>query len=179
MRTYTNTRDESVLALADEAAAVVEKAAEPKTLYRVFDCEVKEKSVIISSLEFKSERLAENLKGCKKVIAFGATLGLEVDRKIKLASLTDTAKAAAYHAAGAALIEEVCDNLEEEIKKDLGVTLRQRYSPGYYDLELFEQIKFFSLLELTKRIGITLTDSLLMVPSKSVTAFIGIEDGND
>ncbi len=29
-------------------------------------------------------------------------------------------------------------------------------------------------MEITKRLGITLTDSLLMFPTKSVTAFIGI-----
>lgn len=32
----------------------------------------------------------------------------------------------------------------------------------------------FSLLDCPKRIGVTLGDTLLMSPSKSVTAFIGI-----
>ena len=35
--------------------------------------------------------------------------------------------------------------------------------------------KVFSLLELTKRIGLMLTDTCEMVPTKSVTAFIGID----
>ena len=34
----------------------------------------------------------------------------------------------------------------------------------------------FELIDLTKRIGLTLTDTLQMVPTKSVTAFIGIEN---
>ena len=178
MRANTRTADEKTIALADEAAKVIEEAAEPKTLFRIFDCDVTENSVTVDSVVFESSRLAQNLKGCKRVILFGATLGTEVDRRIKLASFTDTAKTSAYHAAGAALIEDVCDELEEKIKAELGVSLRQRYSPGYFDLKIEEQAKFFTLLELTKRIGLTLTDSYLMVPSKSVTAFIGIE-GND
>ncbi|MBR7060593.1 MAG: hypothetical protein IKI34_02545 [Eubacterium sp.] len=73
-------------------------------------------------------------------------------------------------------IEEVCDNLENEIIAQFGVSLRQRYSPGYFDLDISEQKKVFALLELTKRIGLTLTDSCEMLPAKSVTAFIGIEN---
>ena len=40
-------------------------------------------------------------------------------------------------------------------------------------LKEFEKMK--SLLELQKRIGLTLTDTCEMVPTKSVTAFIGLD----
>lgn len=179
LRTNSKTEDKNILALIDGAAETVEKTAEPKTLYRIFDCTVKEDGIIIDGLAFKSRRLAENLKGCKRVVVFGATLGLGIDRLIKTALATDTAKAMAYQAAAAVLIEEVCDGLEEDIKKANGVTLRRRYSPGYFDLDVTEQRKLFSLIDITKRIGITLSDSCQMMPSKSVTAFIGIEDKND
>jgi cobalamin-dependent methionine synthase I len=176
LRTYSGIKDEGVLALADRACEDIEKAARPKTLYRIFDCRVTDDSVIVGETEFKSKRLASHLSGCKRVIAFGATLGAEVDRMIRLCQSTDTALAMAYQAAGATLIEEICDELEEEIKKQQGLKLRPRFSPGYYDLSLDTQKQFFELLELTKRCGITLTDKMLMIPSKSVTAFIGIED---
>ncbi len=176
LRTNSKTEDESILSLVDEAARAVENAAEPKTLYRVFDCTVTENELIIDGVHFKSVRLAENLKGCKRVAVFGATLGLGIDRLIKTASATDMAKAMAYQAAAATLIEEVCDTLEEQIKAELGVSLRRRYSPGYFDLDITEQKKLFSLIEITKRIGITLAGSCQMMPSKSVTAFIGIEE---
>ena len=88
----------------------------------------------------------------------------------------DTAKAMALQAAAAAKNEDVCDSLEKEIKAAHGVTLRRRYSPGYFDLDITEQKKLFRLVDITKRIGLTLTDSCEMVPTKSVTAFIGIED---
>ena len=42
-------------------------------------------------------------------------------------------------------------------------------------MSLEVQRHFFSLLPCTQRIGLTLTDSLVMAPEKSVTAFIGME----
>ncbi len=179
LRTSTDTSDEKTLRLVDEAAEIIEKTASPKTLYRIFDCVIRGDTVTVGGAEFKSSRLAQNLEGCKRVIVFGATLGLEADRLIKTALATDTARAAVLNAAASAYIEEVCDSLEESIKNELGVTLRRRYSPGYFDLDITEQKKLFSLIDITKRIGITLSESCQMMPSKSVTAFIGIEDRND
>lgn len=77
-------------------------------------------------------------------------------------------------------IEEYCDACEEEILAALSsggegpYYLRPRFSPGYGDLPLEFQREFLQILETPKKIGVTLTDSLLMMPSKSVTAIIGI-----
>jgi hypothetical protein len=82
-------------------------------------------------------------------------------------------------AAAAALIEEVCDELNEQLRLDAareGKSLRPRFSPGYGDFRLEHQPELFRILEIQKRIGVTLTGHLLMMPSKSVTAVIGISD---
>lgn len=176
MRTSSDTTDEAVLRLTDEAIAAIETEVHPKTLYRIYDCTVSSDALTIENTEFKSLRLAQNLKGCTRVAVIAATLGTECDRLIKTALATDTAKAIALQAAAAAKIEEVCDGVEQAIKEQYNVSLRQRYSPGYFDLDITEQKKFFSLLEITKRIGLTLTDTCEMTPTKSVTAFIGIDD---
>lgn len=176
LRTNSHTQNEQILALVDTAAARVEETAKPKSLYRIFNCTVSDSALTVGNVTFCSERLAAHLKGCRRVAVCGATLGIETDRLIQAAAATDVALAMAYQAAAAAYIEEVCDRLEEEIKAHDGVRLRRRYSPGYFDLDITEQKKLFSLIEITKRIGITLTDSCQMVPSKSVTAIIGIED---
>lgn len=176
LRTNTGTQDAAILALVDEAAAAVERTAKPKTIYRVFPCEVTAGGVTVENHFFKSERLAATIRGCRRVAIIGATLGIQTDRLIQSALATDTAKAMAYQAAAAAKIEEVCDDLEAEIQTATGAPLRQRYSPGYYDLDITEQRALFQLMEITKRIGLTLTDTCEMVPTKSVTALIGIED---
>lgn len=175
MRTSSKTENPQILALVEQAMEKIESTVKPKTLYRIYDCRIDENGVEIDGLYFKSKKLANNLSDCEKVVVFGATLGIECDRLIKNASATDIALAMALQAAAASKIEEVCDNLEEQIKKELGVDLCQRYSPGYYDLDISEQKKFFLLLDLTKRIGLTLTETCEMVPTKSVTAFIGIK----
>ena len=175
MRTGSNTADERIIALADKAAEMVENGAEPKTLYRIFDCDIDGSTVTIGGAKLVSAHLAKNLRGCSRAVVFGATLGTVCDRLINSAAKTDVALAMALQAAAACKIEEVCDELEQQIKSEREVTLRQRYSPGYFDLDISEQKKVFDLIEITKRIGITLTDTFEMIPTKSVTAIIGID----
>ena len=57
--------------------------------------------------------------------------------------------------------------------RDSGLAVRPRFSPGYGDLPLALQREVFAALDCPRRIGLTLSDSLLMSPTKSVTALIG------
>lgn len=175
LRTSSKTDDERLLSLIDECCEEVNKCVRPKTLHRIFDCSVTPDRLVIGDYIFESERLAQNLSGCKKVCVFGATLGTECDRLLRTYSVNNISKSMVLQACLASKIEEVCNTLEDELKKQ-GMTLRQRYSPRYFDLDIKENKKIFDLLELTKRIGLTLTDTYQMVPTKSVTAFIGVEN---
>lgn len=123
----------------------------------------------------KSKDLAKNLSGCKKVIVFSATIGLGIDRLINKYSKISPAKAVVLDAIGSERIEALCDRFCSDIKVQMGA-LKPRFSAGYGDLPIETQSKIFSLLECGKRIGLTLNDSYMMSPSKSVTAFVGIED---
>ena len=76
-------------------------------------------------------------------------------------------------AAAEAFCDEVNDNLRLQAESE-GLYLRPRFSPGYGDLSLDCQRTFLRMLNAGKEIGLTLTDSGLMVPIKSVTAIIGI-----
>ncbi len=167
---------ENMITIIDSSIDKILNSTAPKTLYRIFNCDVSENETVINNIVFKSKNLSENLSGCKKVVVFGATLGIECDRLIQRSIITDTVKALALQASATIRIEEICDLLEEEIKLAYKINLRKRFSPGYGDLDICEQKKLFSLIELTKRIGITLTDTYEMIPSKSVTAFIGIDN---
>lgn len=175
LRTSSKTDDERLLSLIEKCCDEVNACVEPKTLHRIFDCAVTDDSLIIGETVFRSRRLADTIKGCKRVCIFGATLGTECDRLIRTYSATDIAKSMVLQACLASKIEEVCDSLEDTLKAE-GMHLRQRYSPGYFDLDITENKKVFELLDLTKRIGLTLTDTCQMVPTKSVTAIIGIEN---
>ena len=72
------------------------------------------------------------------------------------------------------------DGVEDEIRAELtdGETLVSRYSPGYGDFPLAAQSTVLALLDAPRTVGVALTDTLLMVPSKSVSAIIGVKKGS-
>lgn len=124
-----------------------------------------------------SAGLAKNLEGCEEIILFAATIGLSIDRAIRRYTNLSPAKALFFQAIGAERIESLCDAFCAERKEELaaeGKFLRPRFSPGYGDLPLELQRDIFRVLDCSRKIGLTLNESLLMSPSKSVTAIIGI-----
>ncbi len=123
-----------------------------------------------------SKSLSKNLEGCSKVIVFAATVGIALDRHIMKYSRILPSKALILQAIGAERIETLCDAFCNDISSELGITLKPRFSAGYGDLPLEAQKDIFSVLDCSRKIGLTLNDSLLMSPTKSVTAIVGIKD---
>ena len=121
----------------------------------------------------KSEKLKKNLSGCDEMILFAATVGLELDRLIARYGRVSPAKGLMLQAIGAERIEGLCDIFCAELREAEGC-IKPRFSPGYGDLPLTLQRDIFAVLDCPRRIGLSLNDSLLMSPSKSVTAIVGI-----
>ena len=140
--------------------------------YRICFCELPV-SVNGSLCDFalfslRSEALAKNLSGSDKAIVFAATVGVGIDRLIAKYSRLSPARALMLQAIGAERIEALC----EAVCADGGAATA-RFSPGYGDLPLTAQREVFRLLQPERRIGLCLNDSLLMSPTKSVTAIVG------
>ncbi|PWJ52229.1 vitamin B12 dependent-methionine synthase activation domain-containing protein [Faecalicatena contorta] len=169
--------DDSTLALISDSFRNLEAAAGRKSIYRIFDLEqIADDKFIIGKAEIQSRNLGRNLRGCSKIVLFGATLGTEVDRLITRTSLTDMAKAVIHQACAAAMLEEYCDECQRNIGRELeaeGLYLRPRFSPGYGDFDIRHQAVLMQMLDCAKHIGLTMTDSYMMTPTKSVTAVIG------
>ncbi|MBU3841281.1 MAG: Vitamin B12 dependent methionine synthase activation subunit [Candidatus Ruminococcus intestinipullorum] len=169
--------DEQTLQLLLNSFQDLKGVAEPKSIYRIFQLEqMDDESFKIGEFEFQSHSLGRNLKGCDKIILFGATLGIGVDRLLRRVSLTDMAKAVVLQACAAAMLEEYCDKCQEELGKEMaqeGRYLRPRFSPGYGDFDIAYQKNLMGMLECSKKIGLTMTESYMMTPTKSVTAVIG------
>jgi len=83
LRTSSSVQDEQLLNLIEEQMALVNKTVQPKSIYGIFDCTVTENSLIIGEMQFRSIRLAQNLKGCRHVAVLAATLGTEGDRLLR------------------------------------------------------------------------------------------------
>jgi len=130
-------------------------------------------SVVFASLSFTSAALAKNLNGCGEAVLFAATVGLGIDRLIARYKSLSPSKSLMLQAIGAERIESLCDTFCDGLEGE-GIKLRPRFSPGYGDLDISCQRGIFDLLGCEKRIGVTLNGSMLMSPSKSVTAIVGI-----
>lgn len=124
-----------------------------------------------------SAALGRCLADCDEVVVFAATVGLELDRLLTRYGRLSPAKALLLDAVGTERAESLCDVFCADLAAWAaaeGKEITRRFSPGYGDLPLNLQRDIFRVLEPSRRIGLTLNDSLLMSPSKSVTALVGL-----
>lgn len=168
---------ENVGRLMTECRQELEREAAPKSIWRSYPLQVTGAEIDASCFRTVSRNLARNLKDCDEILLFGATLGSQVDVLLMKYGKLSVSKAVVMQAAAVVMLETYCDERNEELKETYlskGRYLRPRFSPGYGDFSLACQQPIAAALELNKRIGITLTESLLMAPSKSVTAVMGV-----
>lgn len=154
-------------------------AAAPLFVYRIFDVNQTDKGIRLqnSNTVFSGESIKRHLKGAAKCALLAATLGASVERELGALQYKDMAGAVIFNAACTALTEQVADRCCRKIAEEAlisGYTAGPRYSPGYGDFPLSYQREILSFLDASRKLGITLTDSLLMVPRKSVTAVVGL-----
>lgn len=168
---------ENLDALIRSCEAELEQAAAPRALWREYPLQIRDQVLDLGCFRTESRNLERNLRDCERVLLFGATLGSGVDRLLERYKRLQMSRALVLQAASAAMLEAFCDRENEKIRQqylEAGWYLRPRFSPGYGDFALECQVFLVAALELPKRIGVTLTDSLVMAPSKSVTAVVGV-----
>ena len=158
---------QSVELLLEECLREVLPKLSYKVCYIELPLEMEDTTCDFGCMKLTSKDLVKNLQGCEKVILFAATIGVEIDRLITRYGHLSPAKAMMLQAIGAERIESLCDVFCES---------HARFSPGYGDLPLETQKEIFQVLNCSKNIGLSLNDSLLMSPTKSVTAFVGISE---
>ena len=134
--------------------------------------------------------------GDKDVVFLCGTIGAEFDAWQRRLSVLSAADALLSQQIGLAAVEKVMDELEErareevEGKREQGTgdreqgtgnrergtanRLKPRRSPGYGDLPLALSRTILAELDAPRKIGVSITDSNLLVPSKSVTAICEI-----
>ena len=169
--------DQNLTDLIAQCKQELEQAASPSVIWREYPLCIQDHSIDMTCLQTQSKSLERNLKDCERVLLFAATLGSRVDVLLHRYNMIQMSKAVVMQAASVAMLETFCDEQSQKLKEEYeekGWYLRPRFSPGYGDFSLECQRQIAPALELNKRIGVTLTDSLLMAPSKSVTAVIGV-----
>ena len=146
----------------------------PKACFVKVPVSVSANAVGFPFAKAESRDLAKNLSGCSEAFVFAVTLGHAVDRLLSRMSHLSAADFFVYDAVGSALAESVCDEAEAIIKGD--IKCKPRFSPGYGDFPLSAQRDVLSLVNAERLLGITLTDTNLMLPQKSITAIAGIRN---
>ena len=108
------------------------------------------------------------------------TLGAAFDQWQRRLSALSGADAYFSQQIGLDAVEREMDALEAEARASLseGEALRPRRSPGYGEMPLSLSREIIDRLEATRRIGVAVTESDLLVPSKSVTAICEIGGAN-
>lgn len=167
------TDDENFKCLLNECLEECENAFDFKVCFIKTPLEINGDICDFSEFKLQSQNLSFNLKDCDSAIIFGATIGIKIDRLIARYSSLSPTKAVIFGAIGAMMIEALCDRFCSDIGN--GRKTAPRFSAGYGDLALEAQKDIFKALDLQKKSGIYLNDSLLMVPTKSVTAIMGIK----
>ncbi len=147
--------------------------------YKIFDIERKENniSLVNTNLQLTGKAILSHLDNCSKAVLMACTLSDMVDKLINRYNITDMTSALIADAMASAMIEQVCNEVEEIMKKELNIkNMTWRFSPGYGDLPIDIQQRFIQVINAEKQIGLTVTDSNILIPRKSVTAIIGISD---
>lgn len=165
--------DSATEKLFSECVVLSEDKIKPQFCYKKLDFSIKQKACDFGTFSVCSNDLAQFLCGAEHVFIFAATLGFDFDRLIAKYSKISPAKACMLQAIGVERIEAYADEICQKFECEFGNSAK-RFSAGYGDLPLNTQKNIFQSLDCTKKLGITLNQSLLMSPTKSVTAFVGL-----
>ena len=141
------------------------ETARPRAVWRLFDL-LPDGSLAGTQFRPEGQDVPALLKDCSQVILMAVTLGSETERLLRTAQARSMGDAVILDAAAGAAVENVCDNLCRDLEAQFSPRfLTDRFSPGYGDFPFSQQRAFVSL-----------TESGLMLPQKSVTALMGLAD---
>ena len=152
--------------LIDLAASLIE----PRAIYDVRYIEEKlEEAVIIDGMRLKSRVLRKNLEQVERIFPFVITLGPELGDK--QAQSTDLLDNFYLDTIGNVALNAARKKLKRHLKSQFALEKISSMAPGSLpDWPIEEQVPLFKLLgDVDAAIGVKLTDSLLMLPAKSIS----------
>ncbi|MBQ8605055.1 MAG: hypothetical protein IJ410_09475 [Oscillospiraceae bacterium] len=167
--------------IADKVLSGCVAAVTPRSVVRRYSIEPVTDGVAVGNtgLILAGKDIKNHLSGCSECYIICVTAGTGADSFIRTMMAVDTVHGLLADGAATAAVESCCDSVEntlrEELKKE-GKYLTWRYSPGYGDFPFTQQPDILALLQADKFAGVICTDSCMMIPSKSVTAIMGIAD---
>lgn len=179
MRVPPTVQDEELSRTVREAFTKLEVFAEPRCVWGRFRVLHFDGGFELEGAYIYSSDIARLTAKCDECVLLAATLGHEVDRQITLAQSRNMLDGVALDACASVMVDAYIDGfVRSEIVPELheGEKLTHRFSPGYGDLKMNVTEDIIAILNATKRIGLSVTRSLMMSPIKSVTAIMGVSE---
>ena len=171
--------DELVQKACNEALLL----ATPKASWNIYKYDASSGTVFAAPpYKLSGENITSHLENSTEVAVIAVTIGKDLED-----SLTGIFNSGQYthglllDAAGTAAVEDAADtvsNLIAEQAKRNGLSAVSRFSPGYGDWDIKDQQKILQLAG-GETINITVTETSMLVPRKSITAIIGLQPAPD
>lgn len=171
-----NTPEPDIRALVAEVRTEMQSLCTPRYMFQVLEARLLSKLRIqAGNTEFSPGGIIGSyLPGMTHICLFVATAGKEYDAYMHCLKTQDNiVKEYVADAIGSVIAEECVTLLGKELDEEYELRHSLPYSPGYCGWDIREQQKLFSLFP-PQPCGITLSDSFLMSPVKSVSGFFGL-----
>ena len=167
--------DDDDIAMVRSLFDTAKKIARPKVLYcEAYVDEISGKNVRINGTTFESEVLAANLKDIHRVFAYVSTCGAEVDEWSK--NEQDYVVSLWLDMIKEMFLREANTFFRDYIKNTYKIEKLSAINPGSGNRDnwhISQQALLFAMIGSVKEeIGVTLTDSFLMMPIKSTSGLL-------
>lgn len=158
--------NETILRELQSCEAELLAVIKPRYTYKVFET---------AGLDLPGDSIRAHLEGCEKVVFLCATIGTEADRFIRQAELLDMSKALMADTLASVAVEQVCEKAEVQIHGQMpDWYMTWRFGVGYGDFPLTYQPVFLRMTDAGRQLGVSLTQSNILIPRKTVTCCIGL-----
>jgi len=141
-----------------------------------------ENLVISPGVRLRSRKMSRTMRSCDRIKVFVATIGPKVEKEIRrLTEENKVSDASILDAIASVAVENTVEKVQSRIEDGLakeGKRTTLRFSPGYCDWNIREQEKVFSVIN-GDTIDVSLTDTCLMKPRKSVSGVFGVGNEED
>ena len=180
LQTSEDIKDDNINRIIEETTSEIKNVINFRYLYQKFPIESCQNGIKVkgTTLTLKGKSIKKHLRNSKEIYLMAATLGAQVDKKISYYEKISITKSMIFDACATTAIEAGCDQVEEEIKEKVlaagNEDITFRYSPGYGDLGIDIQKEILRILNAPKKIGLTASKYNMLLPTKSVTAIIGV-----
>jgi 5-methyltetrahydrofolate--homocysteine methyltransferase len=174
----TTVFDPAVDAAIGRAAALLEETASPRFVARRFDVAFGDAVLLVgTSLVLRGQSMKSLLSACDACYLLCATLGSETEGLLRTWQIKDLAFAAVLDACANSAVEDFANCKQEELRAKEAKERRfltDRFSPGYGDFSIGIQGEICRVLDTARKIGVTVNESGILIPRKTITAVLGV-----